>query len=92
MEEVTDIHNVSIRFMQLIGPGVFQPKDVEMLVSEDGENFTSCGIVPTTIPADDPNLLFQEYRFDGNWKARYIRIKAPRANKGFTFADEIVIW
>lgn len=92
MEEVTDIHNVSILFMQLIGPGVFQPKDVEMLVSEDGENFTSCGIVPTTIPADDPNLLFQEYRFDGNWKTRYIRIKAPRTNKGFTFTDEIVIW
>lgn len=25
MEEDTDIHKVSIRFMQLIGPGVFQP-------------------------------------------------------------------
>ena len=92
MEEETDIHKVSIRFMQLIGPGVFQPGQVELLTSEDGENFISRGIVPTTVPADDPDLLFQEYTFDGNWKIRYIRLKAPRANPGFIFADEIVVW
>ena len=92
MEEETDIHKVSIRFMQLIGPGVFQPGQVELLTSEDGENFISRGIVPTTVPADIPDLLFQEYTFDGNWKTRYIRLKAPRANPGFIFADEIVVW
>ena len=92
MEGETDIHKVSIRFMQLIGPGVFQPGQVELLTSEDGENFISCGIVPTTIPSDDPNLLFQEYIFNGNWKTRYVRLKAPRANPGFIFADEIVVW
>ena len=92
MEEETDIHKVSIRFMQLIGPGVFQPGQVELLTSEDGENFISRGIGPTTVPADDPDLLFQEYTFDGNWKTRYIRLKAPRANPGFIFADEIVVW
>ena len=92
MEEETDIHKVSIRFMQLIGPGVFQPGQVELLTSEDGENFISRGIVPTTVPADDPDLLFQEYTFDGNWKTRYIRLKAPRANPGFIFADEIGVW
>ena len=92
MEEETDIHKVSIRFMQLIGPGVFQPGQVKLLTSEDGENFISRGIVPTTVPADDPDLLFQEYTFDGNWKTRYIRLKAPRANPGFIFADEIVVW
>ena len=92
MEEETDIHKVSIRFMQLIGPGVFQPGQVELLTSEDGENFISRGIVPTTVPADDPDLLFQEYTFDGNWKTRYIRLKAPRANPGFIFSDEIVVW
>lgn len=92
MEEDTDIHKVSIRFMQLIGPGVFQPGQVELLTSEDGENFISRGIVPTTVTADDPDLLFQEYTFDGNWKARYVRLKAPRANPGFIFADEIVVW
>lgn len=92
MEEVTDIRKVSIRFMQLIGPGVFQPGHVELLTSENGKDFVSRGIVPTTIPADDSNLLFQEYVFGGDWKARYVRLKAPRANPGFIFADEIVVW
>ena len=78
--------------MQLIVPCVFQPGQEELWTSEDGENFISCGIVPTTIPSDDPNLLFQEYTFNGNWKARYVRLKAPRANPGFIFADEIVVW
>ncbi|MFQ9022625.1 MAG: hypothetical protein ACLR6J_18345 [Parabacteroides merdae] len=47
---------MSIRFMAyLIGPGVFQPGQVELLTSEDGENFISRGIVlRQTVPADDP--------------------------------------
>lgn len=92
MEQATDLHKVSIRFMQLIGPGVYQPGEVELLTSEDGENFTSQGIVSTTKSNKDPELSFQEYTFNGNWKARYIRLKATEMNKGFLFADEIVIW
>lgn len=92
MEVTTDLHQVSIRFMQLIGPGVFQPGEVELSTSEDGENFTSRGIVSTTISNKDPDLSFQEYTFNGNWKARYVRLKATEVNNAFIFADEIVIW
>ena len=92
MEEVTTIQKVSIRFMQLIGPGVFQPGTVELLTSEDGVNFTSQEIVPTEIDATNPDLLFQEYIFNGNWKARYVQLKATEVNRAFIFADEIVIW
>ena len=92
MEEVTDIHKVSARFMQLIGPGVYQPASVELLTSEDGTNFTSQGIIPTTISNKDADLSFQEYLFQGDWKARYVRLKADEANKGFIFVDEIVVW
>lgn len=92
MEKMTDIRKVSIRFMQLIGPGVFQPGEVELLTSEDGENFVSRGMVPTVLSNTDPDLLFQEYVFEGNWPARYIRLKASNVNNGFIFADEIVIW
>lgn len=91
MGESTVISKVSSRWMQLIGPGVFQPAEVEMLVSEDGKNFTSCGVIPTTIARDNPNLLFEEYEFKGEWKARYIRLKAKNPT-GFIFVDEIVIW
>lgn len=92
MGEVTDIHQVSARFMQLIGPGVYQPAQVELLVSEDGEHYTSCGTVATIVSNQEKELSFQTYAFHGGWKARYIRIKADEANKGFIFTDEIVIW
>lgn len=92
MGETTDLHKVSVHFMQLIGPGVFQPRQVELLLSDDGEHFTSCGVIPTTIASDNPDLSFQTYTFQGAWTARYVRVKAARMQGGFIFADEIVIW
>lgn len=93
MGEVTDIHKVSARFMQLTGPQVFQPGEVELSLSEDGVSFSSEEVIPTVIPNDDKKLSFQEYTFRGNWKARYIRVKAKEVNhKSFIFTDEIVIW
>ena len=92
MEELTDIHKVSARFMQLIGPGVYQPVTVELLTSENGTDFTSRGVIPTTKSNKDPDLSFQEYVFRGDWKARYIQLKADEANNGFIFLDEIVVW
>ncbi len=92
MGEVTTINHVSIKFMQLIGPQVFLPKEVSVEVSEDGKNYTSLGTVVTTTPLDDPELSFMTYSFDKEVQARYVRILAPRANSGFTFTDEVVIW
>lgn len=89
--EVMDLHQVSSKWMQLTGPGVYQPEKVEVLTSEDGKNFTSQGVIPTTIPQDKSDLTFQEYTFQGNWKARYVQVKAQNP-KGFIFVDEIVIW
>lgn len=91
MGEVMEIHSVSSRWMQLIGPGVYQPTEVELLTSEDGQTFTSQGTIPTTIAQDNADLAFQTYSFAGTWKARYIQLKAKNP-KGFIFADEIVIW
>lgn len=93
MEEITQVHTVSTRFMQLTGPGVYQPGEVELLTSEDGVNFISRGIIPTTVPTTEKELAFEEYRFDGAWNARYLQLKAKEANNGqFIFLDEIVIW
>lgn len=89
--EVMDLHQVSSKWMQLTGPGVYQPEKVEVLTSEDGKNFTSQDVIPTTIPQDKSDPTFQEYTFQGNWKARYVQLKAQNP-KGFIFVDEIVIW
>ena len=48
--------------MQLIGPGVYQPGEVELLTSEDGESYISQGVIPTTISNTDKDLSFQEYK------------------------------
>lgn len=94
MGEVTDIHSVTSNWMQLKGPWVYQPSNVELLLSEDGEEFQSCGVIPTTVSLDNPELTFQDYAFKGDWKARYVRLKAENGvpNGGFIFVDEIVIW
>lgn len=93
MGEVTTIRKVSSRFMQLIGPGVYQPGEVELLLSEDGAEFTSCGVVPTSISPLTENLAFQEYTFFGEWNARYVQLKAKETNGNqFIFTDEIIIW
>lgn len=93
MGEPTVIHKVSARFMQLTGPGVYQPSDVELLVSEDGRQFVSIGTVQTEVPSSLSDLAFQEYTFAGEWKVRYVRLKAREANGNqFIFTDEIVIW
>ena len=89
--ETTELHSVSSRYMQLTGPWVYQPLYVELLTSEDGKNFTSQGQIPTTISPDDAMLNFQTYTFNGDWKARYIQLKAKN-QKGFIFVDEVVIW
>lgn len=91
MGEQTEIHKVSSRWMQLIGPGVYQPEYVELYVSDNGDDFELCGKIDTDIKQDDSQLKFQEYAFSGNWKGRYVRIKAKNP-KGFIFVDEIVIW
>lgn len=91
--KVMDLHQVSSKWMQLKGPWVYQPEQVEILTSEDGKNFTSQGIIPTTVSRENPDLIFQEYTFTGNWKARYLQVKAKnKPNGGFIFVDEIVIW
>ncbi len=92
MGEITTVNRVSARFMQLTGPGVFQPGQVEVLTSRDGVNFTSRGIIPTTISPKNSDLLFEEYKVAGEWSARYVRVKATEEAGGFIFLDEIIVW
>lgn len=93
MEELTQIHKVSVKFMQLIGPDVYQPGSVELYTSADGVEFTLQQEIPTSISNTDKSLAFQEYTFYGNWDTRYLRIKANEVNgRRFIFTDEIVIW
>jgi hexosaminidase len=94
MGEVTALSKVSARFLQLTGPAVYQPANVELYTSTDGIEYELQGRVPTTISDKNRMLSFQEYVFTGSWRGRYVRLVAnnPRAPRGFVFTDEIVIW
>ena len=53
---VQTVSYVGGTFMQLIGPGVFMPSKVDILVSEDGENFTLVATVWNDVPVTTPDL------------------------------------
>lgn len=88
----TVLRAVSMRFMQLTGPGVYMPGSVTLLLSGDGTQFTPAGTVANDIPATDSRLRFKTFSFELNGKrARYVRLKAAAAKGGFMFTDEIAV-
>lgn len=91
MGKQTTLHQLSMRFMQLIGPGVYIPHSVTVFTSDDGEHYTKVGTVHNDVSPTDPRLLFKTFRFDlDGVEARYIRVKVDD-NKGYMFTDEIIV-
>ena len=92
MEEVTQINYIGGTFMQLTGPGVFMPDKVDILVSEDGEDFVKVATVWNDVSTSNPELLFKGFDTICDVKARYVRYHAYRSPKrGFLFLDEVVV-
>lgn len=91
MDSITELHHLSIRFMQLIGPGVYIPNSVSVFISDDNKNFMPTGKVVNDVSPTDSRLLFKTFSFDlKGEKARYIRVKAD-IQRGFMFTDEIQV-
>ena len=89
LEKITDINYIGGEFMQIIGPGVWFPSNVEISVSDDGEQFKVLKqITHEQKPTD--GLSFKTYSWEGKTKARFVRYKAT-ANEGCQFLDEIII-
>ena len=79
-------------FMQLIGPGVFMPRQVDILVSEDGENFELIATMENDIPTTEESLTFRTYETTCDAMARYVRYHAYRSTmRGFLFLDEVIV-
>ena len=90
--KVQTVSYVGGTFMQLIGPGVFMPSKVDILVSEDGENFTLVSTVWNDVPVTTPDLLFKDFSTICDCQARYVRYHAYRSTmRGFLFLDEVVV-
>lgn len=92
MDTLTALHSVSLRFMQLTGPGVYMPLSVSLALSEDGKQFTPAATVDNDVSPTDSHLLFKTFSFDISGKrARYLRVRA-KIQKGFMFTDEIIVY
>lgn len=84
------INKVMTRWMQLrAGANRSLPESVELLLSDDGINYTSCGIVERQNIPNTPVLQFQNYDFEGSWTARYIRLRIKSGES--MSADEIIV-
>ncbi|WP_143306745.1 glycoside hydrolase family 20 protein [Chitinophaga vietnamensis] len=93
LDQAEDLQSLSVGFMQLTGPGVYMPAFVEVLVSDDGTHFKKVQQVDNDIPVTDAALSFKDFKFRlSGYKARYIRVHAKNAQKGFLFADEIIVY
>ena len=78
-------------FMQVTGPGVYMPHFVEVSLSKDGTQFTTLEKVVNDVPATDPKLIFKTFEVSlKGQSARYVRFVA-KLQRGFLFADEIII-
>ena len=92
MGSVQPVSYVGGTFMQLMGPGVFMPREVEILVSEDGEDFTLVATIENDVPTSEEALIFRTFETSCDLNARYVRYHAYRSTmRGFLFLDEIVV-
>jgi len=92
-ERREEIGSVSIRFMQMTGPGVYMPGIVSVEISDNGKNFKEVQSIKNAVPASQSTLTFKDFKFNLKGKmTRYIRVKATNPQKGYLFTDEIVVY
>ena len=88
---VEAIRQVSTRWMQLrAGARRHLPQQVEVLLSVDGIDFISGGIVGKKELKDTPALQYQHYDLNVLRNARYVRITVKAGSGGMSL-DEIIV-
>lgn len=101
--ESIPVNTLSVDFLQNFYSWIMLPSKVEVLVSDNGTNYRSAGIIAHDIPQNRPGTIIHNFRFSlDNITTRYLKIiahypgdlplshQAP-GNPSFIFADEIVI-
>lgn len=94
LEHVQEVNSVAMNFMQMIGPGVYMPGELEVLVSADGRLFEAVGQVKNDVSDQEAKLTFKrfELKFDQPLKTRYIQVKASNPKRGYLFTDEVIVY
>jgi hypothetical protein len=96
------ITKISSGYVQQTAAWIVLPTEVEYLISSDGENFKSLGILKPTVDIKDMNIQTYEFVKECNVRARYVRVMAKNYGKlpdwhespggnAHLFIDEITI-
>lgn len=91
LKETKTVDSISVRFMQLTGPGVYMPARVEFSWSVNGKDYSAPVTVMNQVPEDQASLITEHYSVSVQDRAKYIRIRAQNHKRGFLFADEVII-
>ncbi|MFO7446442.1 MAG: DUF4838 domain-containing protein [Ignavibacteriaceae bacterium] len=103
LQQTTEIKKVSADFLQIIFSWIFLPEQVEISISDDGNNFKNISVIKNPHPLNKDGAFIHTFaaEFDPI-KTRYIKVKAksiktcPRWHPGYPleawiFTDEIVV-
>lgn len=104
LEKEIEVSSITANFLQDTRPWIVFPKDVEFLVSTDGNKFTSVGIIENNVPANDYEPQVKKFTATLNQaqKVRFVKVKAKNFGKlpdwhlgargeAFIFIDEIEV-
>lgn len=91
--ELQPINEIRTRFMQLIGPWIWLPAEVEYAVSDDNVNFTPVATLTHDVPLDTERMILRDFTFKGNASGRYVRMTVKPVEKegAVMFVDELII-
>jgi hexosaminidase len=77
--------------MQIIGPGVYMPKYIEVQTSVDGINYTNQGRDNNSVSSTESSLIFKDFKIQMKPTAtRYVKF-VSKLQSGFQFIDEIIV-
>ena len=97
MGESTTMSSVAVGSMENQGRGIYFPTEVEVLLSNDGENYTSAGKIERAYKSDAVIELMDFKVTFSSQKAQYVKVKAknlmktPRGTGVWLFVDEVIV-
>lgn len=87
------VRRIAADFMQGFFADIWMPKAVEILISDDGEHYTTLATVENDVPFDYRRNRYREFGWTGEAAGRYVRLRALHNGHagGWIFTDEIIV-
>ena len=103
LAEVLAIHTLKLQALQQVPGGIFLPKQVQFMVSQDGKDFAEVAALSHTVDQHEAGPLVQAFEKTGlDVPARYVKVQAKNigaipswhaatGREAWLFVDEIIV-